>query len=599
MAKKDFYVDIDLLGNQIKNFAIEKIDDLEAIENLPAFDGRTVYNKDDGHLYVYSVDPEDPSSGNWEIQARYEDIEKAILENPAIIDKINELIENSPSIQAKLDKIEEAGKIYGTDYERDPDTGEIIIDPETGEPVVIQKAYDVNNFIDKDSDQTIGGKKIFTNEIDFTNDVNFSDGNITFGVDEEHKATVDFTNAVVTAATQEQGDGSTKVATTAYVDTAISNLDEEKLDKITDITGNKVYGTEVITDPETGEKTVVQKAYDVDSFGKIDDVQVNGTSVVTNKIANITLGTMADEDKNDYVQTVIDNGANGKAYVWNESDGGGVRYEKGSSKVYVGVHSDNTHGEFVSMYAKDGNPDNTKRFIINSNGIYYVKGDDIDNISSNDEIATKGDILAKDSLPPRTAQTAGQFLTNDGADASWADLPEYTIVKKPEAEPNYASTYYLAKDNVQVGASINIPLDMVISDATVKTCETADDPIQGLVPGDKYIDFEIANSSKSHIYIAVKDFVVAYTGSTYIDIVSDQEGNHIVLKYNDLKDDLLDDIGLNDLKDVEITDIDDENYDPEEDENDSDRYEQILIYDKKNKKWINKNRQSAIIRDWF
>ena len=43
-------------------------------------------------------------------------------------------------------------------------------------------------------------------------------------------------------------------------------------------TGNQVYGTD-----ENGEQTT----YSIDSFGQVDDVQLNGVSVVENKIANI------------------------------------------------------------------------------------------------------------------------------------------------------------------------------------------------------------------------------------------------------------------------------------------------------------------------
>lgn len=51
-----------------------------------------------------------------------------------------------------------------------------------------------------------------------------------------------------------------------------------KVDKVT--TASKVYGTDT---------TGAQTTYNVDSFGKVDDVQVNGTSIVSNKVANIDL----------------------------------------------------------------------------------------------------------------------------------------------------------------------------------------------------------------------------------------------------------------------------------------------------------------------
>ena len=308
------------------------------------------------------------------------------------------------------------------------------------------------------------------------------------------------------------------------LDSAVQDLGDKKLDKIN--SANKVYGTN-----ENGDQT----SYDVDSFGKVDDVKIGNTSAVVNKIA--TLGTMAGEDKNDYVVTEIDNGANGKAYVWNETSGGGVRYEKGSDKVFVGVNGGNSAGEFVSIYAKNGVDADTKRIIVKSDGAYYLKNNGIET-TGNDEIATKGDVLAKDSLPARTPQTAGQFLTNDGADASWEDLPEYTIVKDAQAEQGYAHTYHLTKDGVNVGASINIPKDIVVESGSVKTCTQDDDPVQGYKVGDKYIDLLLANSGGSHLYILVNDLIDVYTGSTYIDITD----NTISLKYADLKTQLTTDL---------------------------------------------------------
>ena len=63
-----------------------------------------------------------------------------------------------------------------------------------------------------------------------------------------------------------------------------------KVDKVS--TASKVYGTDA-----SGSQTT----YDVGSFGQVDDVQVGGVSVVTNKIAE--LGTMAGETASDYSTT--------------------------------------------------------------------------------------------------------------------------------------------------------------------------------------------------------------------------------------------------------------------------------------------------------
>jgi len=104
--------------------------------------------------------------------------------------------------------------------------------------------------------------------------------------DKTFTGAVDLTGANATAATQTQGDNSTKIATTAYVDAGLAT----KVDKVS--TANRIYGT---------DSTGAQTTYDFDTFGKVDDVRVNGVSVVTDKIAN--LGTMASETAADYSYT--------------------------------------------------------------------------------------------------------------------------------------------------------------------------------------------------------------------------------------------------------------------------------------------------------
>lgn len=76
--------------------------------------------------------------------------------------------------------------------------------------------------------------------------------------------------------------------------------------------------------------------------------------------------------------------------------------------------------------------------------------------------------------------------------------------------------YTIKQGDTSVG-TINIPKDFLVKSGEVKTCTTADDPIQGLVPGDKYLDFVVntkdGSGTDSHIYIAVKDLTDVYTGA--------------------------------------------------------------------------------------
>lgn len=69
-------------------------------------------------------------------------------------------------------------------------------------------------------------------------------------------------------------------------------LSDTKLDKISDV--NKVYGTD-----SQGN----QIGYDIDSFGKVDDIKINNISIVSDKIAN--LGTMATKSAADYSTKIV------------------------------------------------------------------------------------------------------------------------------------------------------------------------------------------------------------------------------------------------------------------------------------------------------
>lgn len=99
---------------------------------------------------------------------------------------------------------------------------------------------------------------------------------------------------------------------------------------------------------------------------------------------------------------------------------------------------------------------------------------------------------------------------------------EYTVAKAATAETGYSATYYLTKDGNPVGEKINIPKDMVVQSGSVKTCTTADSPLEGLAVGDKYIDLVLANADDSHVYVKVTDLVDVYTAGNGIVISGNQ-----------------------------------------------------------------------------
>lgn len=113
---------------------------------------------------------------------------------------------------------------------------------------------------------------------------------------------------------------------------------------------------------------------------------------------------------------------------------------------------------------------------------------------------------------------AVQTPTNKVVNISVATPPVYSIVKETTAESGQIATYRLTMDGSKVGASINIPKDMVLQSGTLKTCTTANQPVSGYAVGDKYLDLVLANAESSHIYILVKDLVDVYTAGDCITI---------------------------------------------------------------------------------
>lgn len=85
----------------------------------------------------------------------------------------------------------------------------------------------------------------------------------------------------------------------SVVENKIARIDlTGKVDKVS--TANRVYGTD-------GQGN--QTTYDKNDFGKVDDVKVNGVSVVENKIANVTVPTKTSEITNDsgFITKSVDN----------------------------------------------------------------------------------------------------------------------------------------------------------------------------------------------------------------------------------------------------------------------------------------------------
>ncbi len=102
-------------------------------------------------------------------------------------------------------------------------------------------------------------------------------------------------------------------------------------------------------------------------------------------------------------------------------------------------------------------------------------------------------------------------------------LPAYTIVES-EATEGYAKSYNLTKDASIVGATINIPKDLVIESGVLSEVIEIDVPYIGAEVGDKYIDLTLNDTDETHIYIPVKDLVDTYAGDT----TTVEVANHVI-----------------------------------------------------------------------
>ena len=99
---------------------------------------------------------------------------------------------------------------------------------------------------------------------------------------------------------------------------------------------------------------------------------------------------------------------------------------------------------------------------------------------------------------------------------------KYSIVKD-ESSSDYAAVYHLTKDGANVGASINIPKDMVVKSGAVVT-----NP-EGQTAG-TYLVLTLANATEDKIYIPVDSLIEYVTSGSAADdmVVVNVSGDHKV-----------------------------------------------------------------------
>lgn len=121
------------------------------------------------------------------------------------------------------------------------------------------------------------------------------------------------------------------------------------------------------------------------------------------------------------------------------------------------------------------------------------------------------------------------------------EVPAYEIVKLTTAEGDAAASYQLHKDGVKVGATINIPKDMVVSSGSVKTVTTAGSPYEGAVVGEVYIELILNNDQA--LYIPANKLVDEYTAGDYITV----NDRVIGVNYSGLKTQISNDLNISNI----------------------------------------------------
>lgn len=102
-------------------------------------------------------------------------------------------------------------------------------------------------------------------------------------------------------------------------------------------------------------------------------------------------------------------------------------------------------------------------------------------------------------------------------------VPEYAIAKLETASDGFATSYQLKKtvdgEESYVGDIINVPRDLVLTSAILKTVTEDNNPYDGAVVGDPYIHMVFNDAAASDIFVPVNGLVDTYTAGEFVEIV--------------------------------------------------------------------------------
>ena len=292
-----------------------------------------------------------------------------------------------------------------------------------------------------------------------------------------------------------EGEGAKKYNSGFYVVNGVG--ENAALLYLSTSSGTDVTIDTVVTDVETLKTDVADLKSAVDALPEsfVTDVKdASGNSVVVDGV--VTLGDYATKTEvNDGLAEKVDSSVyNAKMTQVDAS----IAEKADASNVY-------TKDEVDSSFVK-------------SEGYVAFSQDEKDKLAG---IAEGAEVNYIKSVGDNLSVTDGKLEVS----IPEVEVPEYEVVKLGTAEDGYAASYQLQKDGSAIGATINIPKDMVVSKGEV--VENPEGHDAGL-----YIVLTLANATNDKLYIPANKLVDDYTGSTYVEVASNGE---ISIKYDDLK----------------------------------------------------------------
>lgn len=133
------------------------------------------------------------------------------------------------------------------------------------------------------------------------------------------------------------------------------------------------------------------------------------------------------------------------------------------------------------------------------------ESDSIDTVLADDgKVVTVAVKISKETGNALSTKTDGLFVGD-------IKVPEYTLAKLDEATAGMGSSYQLKKDGTAVGATIDIPKDLVVKSGSVKDFEAGALP-EGVTEAGTYIELTLQNDDNTKIYINVSKLIDIYAG---------------------------------------------------------------------------------------